>query len=85
MHGSWQRRDGVRRRIVGVFDASASPLKEGYAMTGTNVFKLSQPGMLSDLLTEVLRNGARILRSTHDAALDLVGLADLNSPAPGPS
>ena len=28
-------------------------------MTDTNVFKLSQPGMFSDLLTEVLRNGAR--------------------------
>jgi putative transposase len=30
-------------------------------MTDTNVFKLSQPGMFSDLLTDVLRNGARSL------------------------
>jgi hypothetical protein len=52
-------------------------------MTGTKFFKRSQPGMFSDLLTQVLRNGARILRSTHDATLDIVGLADLNSRAPG--
>ena len=30
-------------------------------MTESNVFKLSQPGMFSDLLTEVLRGGARAL------------------------
>jgi len=30
-------------------------------MTDTNVFKLSQPGMFTDLLTEVLRGGARAL------------------------
>ena len=28
-------------------------------MTENNVFKLSQPGTFTDLLTEVLRNGAR--------------------------
>jgi len=28
MRGSWSRREGVRRRIVGVFDASTSPLEE---------------------------------------------------------
>ena len=28
-------------------------------MTDINVFKLSQPGMFTDLLTEVLRKGAR--------------------------
>ena len=30
-------------------------------MTETNVFALSQPGTFADLLTEVLRNGARAL------------------------
>jgi hypothetical protein len=30
-------------------------------VTDTNVFQLSQPGTFSDLLTEVLRNGARTL------------------------
>ena len=30
-------------------------------MTDTNVFQLSQPGTFTDLLTEVLRNGARAL------------------------
>jgi hypothetical protein len=54
-------------------------------MTGADLFKRSQPGILSDLLTEVLRNGARIPRSTHDAVRDIVGLAGLNSCAPGPS
>src|SRR4029077_18675788 len=35
--------------------------KEGYAVTETNVFELTQPGRFSDPLTEVLRNGARTL------------------------
>ena len=30
-------------------------------MTQDNVIKLSQPGTFSDLLTEILRNGARAL------------------------
>lgn len=30
-------------------------------MTDSNVFKLSQPGTFTDLLTEVLRNGAHAL------------------------
>ena len=30
-------------------------------MTETNVFQLSQPGTFTDPLTEVLRNGARVL------------------------
>ena len=30
-------------------------------MTDTNVFQLSQPGTFADPLTEVLRNGARVL------------------------
>src|SRR6478672_768606 len=51
----------VRRRIVGVFNASTSPPKEGYAVTDTNVFQLSQPGDFADPLTEVLRKGARAL------------------------
>jgi hypothetical protein len=46
---------------VGVFDASASPPKEWYAVTETNVFQLTQPGAFADPLTEVLRNGARTL------------------------
>jgi hypothetical protein len=58
---SWRRHEGVRRRIVGVFNASTSPPKEGYAVTETNVFELTQPGTFSDPLTEVLRNGARTL------------------------
>lgn len=37
-----------------------SPLKEGYTVT-ESVFKLSQPGMVSDPLTELLRSGARSL------------------------
>ena len=43
---------------MGVFNASTSPPKEGYAVTETNVFELTQPGTFSDPLTEVLRNGA---------------------------
>ena len=46
---------------MGVFNASTSPPKEGYAVTETNVFELTQPGTFSDPLTEVLRNGARTL------------------------
>jgi hypothetical protein len=46
---------------VGVFNASTSPPKEGYAVTGTNVFEPTQRGTFSDPLTEVLRNGARTL------------------------
>src|SRR5437773_6457924 len=50
----------MRWRIVVV---SKPPLSiEGrYAMTDTNVFRLSQPGTFTDPLTEVLRNGARAL------------------------
>jgi hypothetical protein len=36
-------------------------------VTDSNVFQLSQPGMLSDPLTEVLRSGARALRLLVDA------------------
>src|SRR5512133_2602070 len=51
----------VRRRIVVVFNASTSPMKEGYAVSNSNVIKLTQPGTFSDSLTEILRNGARAL------------------------
>jgi hypothetical protein len=51
----------LRRRVVGVFDASTSPSKEWYAMTNTNIIKLGQPGTFTDSLTEILRNGARAL------------------------
>ncbi|MGB7965004.1 MAG: transposase, partial [Methylocella sp.] len=46
---------------MGVFNASISPPKGRYAVTGTNVFELTEPGTFSDPLTEVLRNGARTL------------------------
>ena len=44
-----------------VFNASTSPMKEGYAVSDSNVFKLAQPGVFTDSLTEVLRSGARAL------------------------
>src|SRR5499426_4613864 len=51
----------MRRRIVVVFNASTSPMKEGYAVSDSNVIKLTQPGVFTDSLTEVLRRGARAL------------------------
>ena len=44
-----------------VFNASTSPMKEGYAVSDNNVIKLAQPGVFTDSLTEVLRSGARAL------------------------
>ena len=44
-----------------VFNASTSPMKEGYAVSDSNVIKLTQPGVFTDSLTEVLRSGARAL------------------------
>src|SRR3984893_2735230 len=41
--------------------ASTSPAKERSAVSDANVVKLLQPGSFADLLTEVLRNGARAL------------------------
>src|SRR5712672_845294 len=41
--------------------ASTSPAKELYAVSDANVVKLLQPGSFADPLTEVLRNGARVL------------------------
>src|SRR6202051_2906386 len=61
MGGSWWRREGVRAAYRGGVRASTSPPKERYAVTESNVFKLSQPGTFSDPLTEVLRSGARSL------------------------
>jgi transposase-like protein len=46
---------------VGVLEASTSPLKERYAVSDDNVFKLIQPGAFDDQLTEILRQGARTL------------------------
>ena len=46
---------------MGVLDASTSPPKERYAVSNDNVFKLIQPGAFEDQLTEILRQGARIL------------------------
>ena len=44
-------------------------------MTNTNVFKLSQPGMFTDLLTEVLRNGARglLVQAVEAEVADFLG------------
>ena len=44
-----------------VYNASTSPMKEGYAVSDSNVIKLAQPGVFTDSLTEVLRSGARAL------------------------
>jgi hypothetical protein len=52
---------GIRRRIVGVFEASTSPLKERYTQSDTNVFQLSQPETFANPLSGVLGNGARAL------------------------
>jgi putative transposase len=46
---------------MGVIRASTSPPKERYAVTIANVSKLVPPGTFTDLLTEILRNGARAL------------------------
>jgi putative transposase len=46
---------------VGLLDDSTSPLKERYAVSNDNVFKLIQPGAFGDQLTEILRQGARTL------------------------
>jgi putative transposase len=46
---------------VGLLDDSTSPLKERYAVSNDNVFKLIQPGTFDDQLTEILRQGARSL------------------------
>src|SRR5215831_6274387 len=36
-------------------------MKEGYAVSDSNVIKLAQPGTFTDSLTEILRSGARAL------------------------
>src|SRR5215468_5178782 len=36
-------------------------MKEGYAVSDSNVIKLAQPGAFNDSLTEILRSGARAL------------------------
>src|ERR1700682_2689930 len=36
-------------------------MKEGYAVSDSNVIKLAQPGAFTDSLTEILRSGARAL------------------------
>jgi putative transposase len=47
---------------MGVIRASTSPPKERYAVTNANnVSKLVPPGTFTDLLTGILRNGARAL------------------------
>ena len=44
-------------------------------MTDSNVFQLSQPGTLSDPLTEVLRSGARAL-SAQAVAAEVAGFLE---------
>jgi putative transposase len=46
---------------MGVIRASTFPSKERYAVIDSNVSKLVPPGTFTDLLTEILRNGARAL------------------------
>ena len=49
-------------------------------MTDTNVIKLAQPGTFTDLLTEILRNGARTLltQAVETEVADFLGrYADL--------
>jgi putative transposase len=44
-----------------LFNDLTSPPKEGYAVPNDNVTRLIQPGAFEDLLTQVLRDGARTL------------------------
>jgi len=46
---------------VGVLEASTSRLKQRYAVSNDNAFKLVQPGSVDDQLTEILRQGVRTL------------------------
>ena len=46
---------------MGLIDDLTSPPKERYAVSDDNVVQLIQPGTVEDLLTEVLRRGARDL------------------------
>src|ERR1700739_633418 len=50
-----------RRHIVEVFEPPLLQPKERYAVSNDNVVKLIQPGILTDRLSEVLRDGARAL------------------------
>jgi hypothetical protein len=67
---------------VVVFNASTSPMKEGYAVSDSNIIKLAQPGAFTDSLTEVLRSGARALLTQAveaEVAEFLVKHADLQT------
>ncbi|MCP4381488.1 MAG: IS256 family transposase, partial [Hyphomicrobiales bacterium] len=44
-----------------LLDDLTSPPKERYAVSQNNVTKLVQPGIISDPLTDILRDGARTL------------------------
>lgn len=57
MMTAWMGKGAYR----GGVDASTSPAKERYAVTGDNVINLAQPGTFSGSLTEIPRNGARTL------------------------
>ena len=53
-------------------------------MTDTNVIKLAQPGTFADLLTDILRNGARALltQAVETEVADFLGrYADLKTEA----
>jgi transposase-like protein len=70
------------RHIVGVLDASTSPLQERYAVSNDSVTKLIQPGTFDDQLTDVLRNGARALlaQAVEAEVADFLGrYADLKT------
>jgi hypothetical protein len=61
-------------------------LKERYAVSNDNVVNLIQPGILIDQLTDVLRNGARILliqALEAEVSEFLAGAADLKTLAGG--
>src|ERR1700752_5461289 len=78
----WSRRESGRRHIVGVIDASTSPPKERYAVSKDNIIELIQPGNVEDQLTEILRNGARVLlaQAVEAEVADFVGKhADLKT------
>jgi putative transposase len=67
---------------VGVVRASTSPPKVRYAVSNDNVVKLIQPGVLTDRLSEVLRDGARaLLTQAVEAKVSesLAASADLRS------
>ena len=56
-------------------------------MTDTNVIKLAQPGTFTDLLTEILRDGARALltQAVETEVADFLGQMLISRPRPATS